>query len=469
MSRFTARSVLEASADELWAWHTRAGAFERLNPGWERARVVERYSRLAEGSRLVLDVSVGPITRRWVAGHRGLVEGREFQDFQQEGPFRRWVHTHRFLPREGGGARLEDEIEFTPPMGALGRLFGSGYLRRRLNRAFTWRHARTRTDLARHRALPGPPLRVAISGASGLVGTEVAAFLSTGGHEVRRLVRSRGGEPGEIFWDPVAGEIDAAALEGCDAVVHLAGESIAAGRWTAERKRRIRDSRVDGTRLIARTLARLDSPPRLLINASAIGFYGDRGDERLDEGSAAGEGFLPGVCREWEAATDPAEQAGVRVVKLRIGVVLAAGGGALRKMQLPFSLGAGGPVGRGSQFMSWIALDDLVGAIHFLLRNDDVSGPVNGVAPTPVRNAEFARTLGQVLGRPAVIPTPPFALRLVLGEMADELLLAGNRIYPGRLEQAGFRFAFPDLESALRFELGRFGTDPDGPEFEFRR
>jgi len=200
-----------------------------------------------------------------------------------------------------------------------------------------------------------------------------------------------------------------------------------------------------------------------------IGFYGDRGDERLDEKSPAGEGFLPGVCREWEEATGPAEDAGLRVVRLRIGVVLAAAGGALQKMLLPFKTGAGGPVGRGSQFMSWIALDDLVGAIHFLLRNDEVRGPVNGVAPAPVRNAEFARTLGRVLGRPALIPTPPAALRLMLGEMADELLLAGNRIYPSQLERAGFRFTSPDLESALRFELGRFEADHAGPEFGFRR
>jgi uncharacterized protein (TIGR01777 family) len=440
-----------------------------LNPGWEGARVVQGYGVLAEGSRLVLSVSIGPFSTRWVAGHQGLVEGREFQDFQEQGPFRRWVHTHRFRPREGGGAWLEDEIDFVPPLGALGAAFGGAYLRRRLRRSFTWRHARTRSDLSRHREYGGPRLRVAISGASGLVGSALAAFLSTGGHEVLRLVRGAAGGKGEIHWDPAGGEIDREGLAGCDAVVHLAGENIAAGRWTAERKRRIRDSRVNGTRLIAETLASMTRPPRVLVNASAIGFYGDRGEEILDEESAAGEGFLPGVSREWEAAAEPAERAGIRVVKLRIGVVFSSAGGALQRMLLPFRTGLGGPLGRGRRFMSWIALDDLLGAVLFLLRREDLSGPVNGVAPAPVRNFAFAAGLARVLKRPAFLPTPPFALRLALGEMADELLLASNRVLPARLEQAGFRFRYPDLESALRFELGRLAEANGGPRIEVQR
>jgi uncharacterized protein (TIGR01777 family) len=307
-----------------------------------------------------------------------------------------------------------------------------------------------------------------VSGASGLVGSALVAFLTTGGHQVRRIVRRRPAAGDEIFFDPVTGEIEASKLEGCDAVVHLAGENIAAGRWTPEKKQRIRDSRVRGTRRLAETLAGLNLPPRVLVNASAIGFYGDRGEERLDEESGPGQGFLPDVCREWEEATEPARRAGLRVVRLRIGVVLSAAAGALQKMLLPFRLGLGGPVGRGRQFMSWICLDDLVGAIHFVLVRDEVQGAVNGVAPTPVRNAEFARSLGSVLRRPALLPTPPVALRAALGEMADELLLAGNRIYPSRLEQAGYRFEHPDLESALRFELGRLDPDRGGPRFEYQ-
>ena len=354
--RFVARSVVDTSAEELWAWHVRPGAFDRLNPSWEGTRVVEGYEQLTEGSRLALAVSVGPFSQRWVAGHRGLVEGREFQDYQEEGPFVRWVHTHRFSPQESGGALLEDDIEFIPPLGPLGRSLGKAYLRKRLRRAFGWRHARTRADLARHCDYSGPPLRIALSGSSGLVGSTVAPFLTTGGHQVVRLVR-RKPAPGsdEIYFDPAAGQIDSAKLEACDAVIHLAGENIAAGRWTDERRQRIRDSRVIGTKLIADALAAMNNPPRVLVNASAIGFYGDRGEERIDEESAAGEGFLPQVCQDWEAATETAQQAGIRVVKLRIGVVLAAGGGALQRMLTPFKLGLGGPIGRGRRFMSWIA------------------------------------------------------------------------------------------------------------------
>jgi uncharacterized protein (TIGR01777 family) len=468
-SRFTARSKLDVPPEELWAWHVRPGAFDRLNPAWESARVIEGYARLAEGSRLVLQVRAGPFHRRWVALHRGLVDGREFQDVQEKGPFAHWVHTHRFSPADGGGAWLEDDIEHALPLGPLGRLMGRGYIRRRLQRAFAWRHVRTRADLARHRSVPGPPLRVAISGSTGLVGSALTAFLTTGGHRVHRMVRR---EPvvgsDEILFDPVGSRIEADKLEGLDAVVHLAGENIAAGRWTDERKRRIRDSRVQGTRLVAETLSRLKNPPRALISASAIGYYGDRGEERLDEASPQGKGFLPDVCRDWERATEPAERAGLRVVRLRIGVVLSAAGGALPRMLLPYRLGLGGPVGRGQQFMSWIALDDLVGAIHFLLRDEEIRGPVNGVGPAPVRNAEMSRTLARLLRVPAFLPVPPFLLRLALGRMADELLLAGNRIAPTRLTEAGFVFRHADLESALRFELGLPVPGEERPEFRYQ-
>jgi uncharacterized protein (TIGR01777 family) len=469
-SRFTARSRLDVPPEELWAWHVRPGAFDRLNPAWESTHVVERYSRLAEGSRLVLRVRVGPFTRRWEALHRGLVKGREFQDVQERGPFRHWVHTHRFRAADQGGAWLEDDIELVPPLGSLGRLLGAGLLRRRLRRAFTWRHARTRSDLARHRASPGPPLRVAISGAGGLVGSALTAFLTTGGHRVYRLVRREPAEGSdEILFDPVAARIEAGKLEGLDAVVHLAGENIAAGRWTEARKRAIRDSRVLGTRLLCEALAELKSPPPTLVAASAIGYYGDRGEERLEEGSPPGQGFLPEVCRAWEEATGPAERTGIRVVRLRIGVVLSAGGGALPRMILPFRLGLGGPVGRGRQFMSCIALDDLVGAIHFLLRDQRIRGPVNAVGPAPVRNAELTRMLGRLLRVPAFLAVPPALLRLALGEMAEELLLAGNRVTPARLSEAGFVFHYPDLESALRFELGLVRPGEERPELCYRR
>jgi hypothetical protein len=298
-------------------------------------------------------------------------------------------------------------------------------------------------------------MRVAVSGASGLVGSALIPVLTSAGHEVRPMVRPGGRRaPGSIVWDAEAGSVDLAAIEGLHAVVHLAGESIAS-RWTDERKRRIRDSRVKGTRLVAQSIARLATRPSVLVCASAVGVYGPRGSEPLDETAASGTGFLAEICRAWEAAADPARAAGIRVVHTRFGVILSAQGGALAKMLIPFKLGVAGKVGSGNQYMSWIALDDVVGVIQYALRTAELSGPVNTVAPTPVTNLEFTKTLGRVLSRPTVLPMPAVAARLAFGEMAQELLLSGQRAVPGRLLAAGFRFRHPELEAALRSILRR--------------
>ena len=298
-------------------------------------------------------------------------------------------------------------------------------------------------------------MQIAISGSSGLIGSALVSFLTAGGHRVFRLVRGIAPGADSIRWDPAVGVRDVALLEGLDGVVHLAGENIGAGRWTARRKAEIRRSRVEGTRRLCESLARLAKRPKVLVSASAVGFYGDRGEEALNEESPPGNDFLAQVCREWEAATAPAATAGIRVVNLRFGVVLSPAGGALKKMLLPFKLGAGGRIGSGRQFMSWIALDDVVGAIHHALITQSLAGPVNAVAPSPVTNAEFTRTLARVLRRPAIAPVPAFALRLAFGEMADALLLAGQRVLPTRLQASGYTFRFPDLEGALRHLLGR--------------
>jgi uncharacterized protein (TIGR01777 family) len=296
---------------------------------------------------------------------------------------------------------------------------------------------------------------VAIAGSSGLIGTALVATLRARGHRVRRLLRGGTVGPDDVSWDPARGELDPDKLSGVDAAVNLAGENLAAGRWSAARKQRFRQSRIGTTRLLAGTLARLEPRPRVLVNASAIGWYGDRGDETLNEDSPGGSGFLAELCRDWEAAADPAADAGIRTVLLRIGVVMSAEGGALAKMLPSFRLGLGARLGDGRQFMSWIGRDDLVRAIVFALEHDGLAGPVNGVAPNPVRNAELTRTLGRVLRRPAFLVAPAFVLRLALGQMARETLLAGARILPSRLADAGFRCEHPELEGALRHELGR--------------
>lgn len=296
-------------------------------------------------------------------------------------------------------------------------------------------------------------MKIIISGSSGLVGSALIPALTEQGHEVKRLLRVKIA-PGEEHWDPERGEIRSGSLEGFDVIIHLAGESIASGRWTAARKERIYQSRVAGTRLLSEALGKLAHPPKVLLSASAIGFYGDRGAEALTEESAMGSLFLSHLCRDWEAATEPASVAGIRVVNLRFGVILSAKGGALTKMLLPFRLGLGGKIGAGAQYMSWIAIDDVVGAILHALTTESVTGAVNVVTPDPVTNEVFTKCLGQVLGRPTLFPMPTFAARLAFGEMADELLLAGARVEPMKLQKTGYTFRYPHLGGALRALLG---------------
>jgi uncharacterized protein (TIGR01777 family) len=296
---------------------------------------------------------------------------------------------------------------------------------------------------------------VAITGASGLIGRALQARLRLNGKRVRCLTRSESPDrPDDIVWDPMRGKLEPHELEGAEAVVHLAGEPIAQ-RWTGARREAIRESRVRGTELLARAIVALDVKPRVLLSGSAVGYYGGRGDEPVDEESAPGTDFLAGVAREWEHATGAAQDAGVRVVLMRSGVVLSPHGGMLERLLPPFRLGVGGPIGTGRQWISWIGLDDYLRAAEHAMATTGLHGPVNLVAPNPVTNAEFAATLGRVLGRPALVPVPSFALELLYGEMARATILAGQRVAPKALLRNGFHFAHPTLEEALRFEMAR--------------
>ena len=293
-------------------------------------------------------------------------------------------------------------------------------------------------------------MKILIGGSHGLVGTALLKALEAQGHEILRLVRHAPTSKREVEWSPDRYSIALARIEGFDAVVNLAGESIAEGRWTEDKKRRIRESRVKGTKLLGDALANLTVPPKTFICASAIGYYGNRGDEILTEASAPGDDFLAEVCAEWEQATALATEKGIRVVNARFGVILDTNGGALKKMLPPFRLGAGGRVGNGKQWMSWIALDDVVGALNFALTHDLLRGPVNFVAPSPVTNAEFTKTLGKALSRPTLFPIPAFGVRLIFGEMGEALLLGGQRVAPKRLMSEGYQFQYPELRSALQ-------------------
>ncbi len=474
--RLTRSLRVPVPAASLFDWHERPGAFERLAPPWQRIRVVRSDGRITDGARVELDAPVAPallalldplvglvVPQRWTVEHRDYVAGRQFRDVLLAGPFARWTHLHRVEPDGPDASILTDDVEFALPFGPLGAFAGGPVARAELDRLFRYRHAVTAADLARHSAAALAPMTIAVTGATGLVGSALTAFLTTGGHTVVRIGRGapRPASPQlrDVQWDPDAGRLDPRDLEGIDAVVHLAGASVS-DRWTDEHRRAIERSRTVGTTLLAETLAMLERPPRVLVSASAIGIYGDRGDEPLDESSPPGRGFLADVAQRWEAATAPAERAGMRVVRARLGVVLSPKGGALPKLMLPFQVGAGGRIGDGRQWMSLVALDDVIGALHFALATDTLRGPVNVVGPQPVTNADFARILGHVLHRPSFAAAPAFAIRLALGrQQADEMILASQRVLPRALAAAGFAFRHPTVEEALRFELGKEGSD----------
>ncbi len=453
-------STLPVSAEEAFACHERPGAFERLTPPWERITVEQRTGGIREGARTAVRVRVGPAKLRWVAVHREYVEGRRFVDEQVEGPFSHWRHEHRFEPLGADMSRCTDRVELSPPLGRLGATASPWLVLPRIERMLKYRHATLRDDLAAHaRHRDRPPLHVAVTGATGLLGSSLVPLLTTGGHRVSPVTRRRN-VAGAIHWDPAAGLIDAAALEGVDAVVHLAGENVGS-RWTDHRKRRIRDSRVEGTMLLAEALAALKRPPRVLVSASGVGSYGNRGDEVLTE-EAIPEGaptdFFVELGRDWEGATHPASAAGIRVVILRLGIVLTPAGGALGRMLPPFRLGVGGPLGSGKQWVSWISIDDAIGAFHHALVTESLAGATNAAAPEPVTSRTFAATLGRVLKRPAVLPAPAPVLKLLFGEMADTALLAGQRLSSARLVGSGYTFRHPTLDVALRHVLGRGDT-----------
>ncbi|MGD1281835.1 TIGR01777 family oxidoreductase [Mycobacterium seoulense] len=442
-------SVVDAPIDEVFAWHARPGAFARLSPPWQPMRLVSEAASLKDG-RATLALPGG---LRWVAVHQagGYDPPRRFVDaIGGDGlatlPARiavRWRHTHDFEEVGGGRTRVIDRVD-TPVPGSL------------LRPMFTYRHRQLADDLAAHRlgADNGlAPATIAVTGASGLVGSALAAFLSTGGHRVIRLVRGSPRGDDEREWnpdDPAPGLFD-----GVDAVIHLAGASIA-GRFTEKHRRAIRDSRIGPTRRLAEALGRMSQRPAVLVSASAIGYYGsDRGDDILTEDSDRGDGFLADVVADWEAATAPAEQSGVRVVRVRTGIVQSPRGGTLKLMRPLFSAGLGGRLGDGRQWLSWIGIDDLVDVYHRALWDQALSGPVNAVAPQPVRNSEYTATLARVMHRPAMLPVPSLGPRVLLGEEgARELACASQRVLPHKLSAVGHRFRQPDLDQALRHLLG---------------
>lgn len=441
-------TVVDAPLDEVFAWHARPGALVRLTPPWLPLRVVTEATSLRDG-RATLALPGG---LRWTARHDpgAYAPPTRFADELVATPLRAvlaWRHSHEFEAVTGASTRITDRVA-TPVPASL------------LRPAMAYRHRQTAGDLAAHqwmRRLGSQPLTVAVTGSSGLVGSAVAAFLTGGGHRVIRLVRRPPVDSSERQWVPDDPAPD--LLDGVDAVVHLAGASIA-GRFTADHRRVVRESRVGPTRKLAQLVARTTGGPTVMVAASAVGYYGpDRGDESLGDDGTPGDGFLAGVVADWEAATVPAAEAGARVVLVRTGIVQSPRGGTLRILWPLAEVGAAGRLGGGRQWVSWIGIDDLVDVYGRALLDPTLSGPVNATAPHPVRQAEYAAVLGRVLRRPWQLPVPSLGPRLLLGAQgADELTEADQRVVPQRLLACGHRFRHAELEPALRHLLGRSTT-----------
>jgi len=464
------------SSNEVFLWHIREGAFERLNPPWHQFKVIERKGSVQDGGTVKIKMKiVGPIHTTWLVKHSDYVEGKQFRDSQIKGLFSSWTHTHLFNSFENSSSILDDHVEYSLPGGILSEIIASPLINKKLNQMFYYRHRITSDDLRVHsitNKIRGydRPLTIGITGSSGFIGSSLIPFLTTAGHRVIRFIRHPVSDGIDNFnsknvksiqWNPSSASLnDSHEIdnENIDAVVNLAGENIF-GRWTKEKKKRIFNSRVNTTKSLCKLLSSLDKPPKVLVSASATGYYGDRADEILTEESpppSSPNDFLSNVCKNWEGATQISKEAGIRVVNLRLGIVLSSSGGMLAKILPIFKLGFGGRIGNGNQYMSWIGLDDLLGLMLYAIADKSITGPVNAVSPTPTTNKAFTRTLGNVLSRPTIFSIPKTIIKLPLGdELANAAILSSSHVIPERLIKMGYKFRFPYLESVLRYTLGK--------------
>jgi uncharacterized protein (TIGR01777 family) len=442
-------ALMPCDSEFLYRWHTMPRAINRLTPPWEKVSIISHPASLAENEKVHVRLS-GLID--WHLKIFNIIEGKTFSDTQLIGPFMNWTHIHSMQPVNDSSSLLVERVHFKLPI--LDSLLSGLVCRLKLKPLFDYRFRTLYHDIKIHYKLKDKKqMKILITGSSGLVGSALFDFLASGGHQVYKMVRDKSISPNEITWDPEKGEIDLLKLENFDAIIHLAGENIANKRWTKAQKEKIANSRIMGTRLLVDAINKLKNPPSIFISASAIGFYGSREDENLDENSKPGTDFLADTCIKWEEESKKLHNKSIRVVNTRFGIILDPRAGALSKLIPIFCIGGGGILGDGKQWMSWIALDDVLGALMHILANDKISGPVNLVAPNPHTNFDFTKILAKVMNRPALIPAPAFALKIVLGEMAEALLLSSARVEPKVLRDSGFEFAYPGLESALRHML----------------
>ena len=482
MELFVYCNSIEAPSTQVFGWHCRDGAFERLNPPWRPFIVKERKGDIDTGGYVTIQMPLIKhiISITWILKHIDYIEGKQFRDIQISGPFSSWSHTHLFKSKDAASSILEDRIEYSLPLGILGKVFSQTMVKKKLKEMFEYRHTITSQDIPIHNNSVRwkrsnsniIPITILLTGSTGFIGSSLASFLTAGGYKIVRLLRSpspqfENNAQKSVPWDPISGSLYLPSIEGVDAVVNLTGENIY-GRWTKEKKKKILLSRVHITKFLCKSLASLNKPPKVLVSASATGYYGSNnniGDGLLSEDNsppADSLDFLSEVCHQWENATEIAKQAGIRVINIRIGVVLGAAGGILAKILPLFKMGLGGKVGSGKQWISWISLDDLLGIILHAINNESIKGPINAVAPSPVTNADFTNTLAAILSKPAKLTIPSFILKKVFGELADASLLASTRVIPSRiLQKTGYQFRFSNLESALRHTLGKTTINKD--------
>tara|TARA_B100001113_G_scaffold11921_1_gene9304 strand:- start:4038 stop:5339 length:1302 start_codon:yes stop_codon:yes gene_type:complete len=431
-------------------------------PEWEGIRPLE-VGGIKDGAVTTFRMSIGIVPQKWKAKHHSYIEGEQFCDNMIKGPFARWNHTHKFLENGTDEMKIQDTIDWKLPFHFFTRIGAPIMVMPRVHQMFKHRSRRILADLKRQEMFKDAPRkRILISGSTGLIGTQLGAFLETDGHDVHRLLRPStklhaDQDPAKVVkWNDHTGEILEGSLENFDVVIHLAGAGIGDKRWSKKRKKLIAESREIPGRNLSNALAELSSPPSLFMCASAIGFYDNRGDEDLDETSSIGDGFLAKICKKWEDAMKPASDAGIRTIIMRNGIVTTASGGMLQQILLPAKLGGMGPIGGGRQWQSWISFDDLIYAMHYLMNHEDASGVINMTSPNPVTQKQYAKTLGKVLRRPAFAPVPGFVMKILFGELGKSLILDGQKVHPKRLLELGFEFEHETLESALRDTLGRF-------------
>jgi uncharacterized protein (TIGR01777 family) len=454
LDSFIKTLTLSVNAKDLFDWHKRKGAFERLTPPWDPVEIIRKDEGIDDGKEVELRIKIAGIPQTLKVTHQNYQEGKQFEDRQLAGPFAHWVHTHKVEAIDEKKSELIDSIEYRLPMGKLGKIFGSGIAESRLNHLFHYRHTIMKHDLSWLKWAQDQqvsPKKVIISGASGLVGKNLSAFLSTQGHEVWHFTRNpkEAQTPNRLLWQNAEDPLP--SLASFDWVIHLAGENVGQ-RWTQDTKKKIVESRLSRTQALAQKLAQEKTKNQVFFSASAIGYYGLNA-ENVDESAPKGSGFLAELCGDWEDKAKLAQDQ-VRSIQGRIGLVLSLQGGALDRLHLPFALGLGGNIGLGQRWMSWIDLNDLIGGIYFSLIKEEISGPVNLVT-SAVSNAEFTKTLGKVLNRPTIAPIPPFVLQAMFGEMANETILASQSVIPKKLKDLGFQSSIQRLEDSFRLQLGK--------------